>query len=129
MQSGLYHSAVSNCQVDHNCCLLQYFLIFGHWILCTYMTEHYLIDIEHQIWIQMIVSSIVIHHLDMILNNVLWQCCQGSLCDSVRRNSDGKSSIFISITLCLPSALKRCSQQDAQAAILACDWSRLLNVS
>jgi hypothetical protein len=28
-----------------------------------------------------------------------------------------------------PSTLKRHSQQDAQAAILACDWSRLLNVS
>ncbi len=26
-----------------------------------------------QIWIQMIESSIVIHHLNMILNNVLWQ--------------------------------------------------------
>ncbi len=52
-----------------------------------------------------------------------------SFCESVRRNSDGKSSIFISTIPCLPSALKRHSQQDAQAAILACDWSRLLYVS
>ncbi len=51
-------------------------LIFGRWIFCTYMTEHYLIYIKHQIWIQMIKSSIVIHHLNMILNNVLWQCSQ-----------------------------------------------------
>jgi hypothetical protein len=28
MHSGLYHSAVSNCQVNHNRCLLQYSLDF-----------------------------------------------------------------------------------------------------
>ena len=33
-------------------------------------------NIEHQIWIRMIESSIVIHNLNMILNNVLWQCSQ-----------------------------------------------------
>ncbi len=44
-------------------------------------------------------------------------------------NSDGKSLIFISTILCWPSTLKRRSQQDAQAAILACDCSRLLNAS
>jgi hypothetical protein len=76
MHSGLYHSAVSTAKSTINVACCDTLLIFGHWILCTYTTEQYLIDNEHQIWIQMIVSSIVIHHLDMILNNLLWQCGQ-----------------------------------------------------
>ncbi len=74
-------------------------------------------------------SSIVIYHLNMIWPIYCGNVVKHSFCNSVRRNSDGKSFIFISTFPCWPSALKKCSQQDAQAAILVCDWSRLLNVS
>ncbi len=127
MHSRLYHSVVSNCQVDHNHYLLQYSLDL--WIFCTYMTEHYLIYIKHQIWIQMIESSIVIHHLNMIWTMYCGNAVKCSFCDYVRRFSDGKSLIFISTISCWLFTLKRHSEQNAQAAILACDWSRLLNVS
>ena len=49
-------------------------------------------------------------------------------CLSVRRNFDGKSSIFIWTIAVGPSELNKCSQQDAHAAILACDQSRVLKV-
>ncbi len=130
MHSRLYHSAVSNCQVSHNCCLLQYSLDLRS-LDFLHIQNRALFDL-HQT--PNLYSNERKFHCDLPLeydfekftvsNVVMW-----SICDSVKRNSDGKSSIFISIIPCWPSALKRRSQQDAQAAILACDWSRLLNVS
>ncbi len=129
MHFRLYHSVVSNCQVSHNCCLLQYSLEL--WPLdFLHIHNRELFDLhQNQIWIQMIESSIVIHHLNMIWTMYCGNVVKHSICNSVRRNSEGKSSILISTMPCWPSALKRQSQQDAQAAILACDWWRLWDVS
>ena len=126
----LYHSVVSNCQVDHNCYLLQYSLDL--WSLdFLHIQDRALFDL-HQT--RNLDSNDKKFHCDLTTWIWFWTRSCGnvvkhSICDSVRRSSEGKSSIFILTIPCWPSTLKRCSQQDAQAAILGCDWSRLLNVS
>ncbi len=130
MHYRLYHSAVSNCQVDHNCCLLQYSL--GLWSL-DFLPIHNRALFDWHRTPNLDSNDSKLHCDSPLGYDFCTMYCGNavmhSIWDSVRRNSDGKSSIFISTISWWQSTLKRRSQQDAQAAILACDWSRLLNVS
>ncbi len=108
MHSGLYHSVVSNCQVHHNCCLLQYSpdlwsLDFLH------IQDRALFDLHQTPNLDLNDRKF---HCDPPLEYDFWTMYCGnvvkcSICNSVRRNSEGKSSIFFSTIPCWPSALKR----------------------
>ncbi len=130
MHSGLDYSVVSNCQVDHNRCLLQYSLGLW-WLDSLHIHDRALFD-----WHQTpnLDSNDSKFHYDSPLGYDFEQC-------TVAMQSSVLFMILLEGTLTANHQfssqqnlvdhlhLKRHSQQDAQAAILACDWSRLLNVS
>ena len=100
------------------------FLILCHWIFCTYRKKYYFIHIKHQIWIQMIKVTTMFKHLTMVFDNFCGNEFSRLTCLSVKKNADGKSSIFMWAIAVGPSELNKHSHQDAHAAILACDRSR-----
>ncbi len=51
-------------------------LVLGHWIFCADRTKHYFIQIKDQFWVQMIEVAIVLSHLNVVFDNIVWQCCQ-----------------------------------------------------
>ncbi len=130
MRSGLYHSVVSNCQINHNHCLLQYFLDL--WSLdFLHIHDRALFDL-HQT--PNLYSNDRKFHCDSTLEYDFEEC-------TVAIKSNVLSVILLEGTLMANHLFssqqilvdhlhsKRRSQQDAQAVVLACDWSRLLNVS
>ena len=70
-------------------------LILCHWIFCTNRTNYYFIHIKHQIWIEMIKIDTMFNRLNMVFDMFYGNYCSRSICLSVRRNTDGKSSIFM----------------------------------
>ncbi len=96
-------------------------LVFFHrWISCTDRTEHYFIHVKDQIWIQMIESSIVSNHINMVFNNFSWQWCQSLYLQFHEKECQGQSIYFHLSSSSWPSELNSCSQQDAQVEIFEC---------
>ncbi len=113
MHSRLYHSVVSNCQVNHNRCLLQYSLDL--WSLdFLHIHDRAVFDLHQTPNLD---SNDRKFHCDSPLEYDFEMYCgnlvKRSFCDSVRRNSDGKSSIHLNnyfLTICTQKAFAtRCT--------------------